>query len=311
MCIANFKSPFGLSAGGIALAICLALGVMPPLLVAVEKPAATEKASGTFVSFQNSELTIKGPAGLIEYKSIDENYKTYQNNEEGPGAKLVDTLEALRRTVPGTVIHVDVDKREISCGLDNRQIGKFVAYVDGKLHILAADAPSGFTQKPTGKVVLTIEPNTPVLESIDGGDFKFVGVAGEVLKSVKQDAITTVRSEYDPNIIEVIQIGQPKRTMERYIGQTRATVRGTFMSFQKGVLKIRGKGVTAQAANEYERGINLRIADSIPTFESIDGGQYEPTTVAALQTLKEGTVVTIRKVEDVILEIQIGVAKTK
>ena len=49
--------------------------------------------------------------------------------------------------------------------------------------------------------------------------------------------------------------------------------------------------------------------DGIPIVESIDGGTYQPSNAEALKTLKEGSIVTIRKVEDIILGVQIGVAK--
>ncbi len=298
----------------IALGMITFWSVWTGTLAAAEVPAANKSASGTFVSFKDGTLTIKGKSGLLVYEQVGENYKSYQNNEDGPGSKLVGTIEALSRVLPGTVCHVDTATREVSFGLDNRVMGTFVSYEKekGKLHLLAADVPQGFVQRPIGKIALTIDRSTPVLESRDGGDFKFAGVAEVILKDVKNGALVTARSEYDPEIIEVIQIGTPRRTIERYIGQTRGTVRGTYMSFKDGILRIRGKGVTSLAANEYERSMNLRIADNIPVFESIDGGEYQPRgTAEVLKTLKEGEVVTIRKVEEVIMDIRIGVPKTK
>ncbi len=291
------------------LGMIASLGAMPRSLAAAEEPAASKQSNGTFVSFQDGKLTIKGLTGLVEFKQVGKGFKTYQNNEAGPGSKLVDTVETLSRAVPGTVVQVDAEQGEVYLGLDYRVIGTFESFDDGKLHLRAADVPPGFIQRPAGQVVLTIEPSTPVLESIDGGDFKYAGEAGKVLKSVKPGATITARSEYDPNIIEVVQIGQPKRQIERYIGQTRGAVRGTFMSFQGGVLRMRGKGLTTLAANEYERAVNIHIPAGVPIVESIDGSEYRPTTVETLQTLKEGAVVTIRKVEEVVLEVQIGVAK--
>lgn len=173
----------------------------------------------------------------------------------------------------------------------------------------AVDAPAGFIAKPAGKITLTIDSEIPVLESISGGDYKFAGRAGDVLKNVKQGQLVTARSEYDPNFIEVIQIGDAKRKIERYIGQTRGSVRGTFVSFEKDLLRIRGKGLKSSAANEYDRLINFRIIEGIPIVESIDGGAYQPAGSAALKNIKEGTIITVRKVEEVILEVQIGVAK--
>ena len=165
------------------------LGAMPRSLAAAEESASSKHSHGTFVSFQDDKLTIKGKTGLVEFKQVGKGFKTYQNNEFGPGSKLVDSVDTLSRTVQGTVVQVDVENGEIYLGLDYRVIGTFESFDDGKLHLQAADAPPGFIQRPAGEVVLTIEPNTPVLESIDSGDFKYAGDAGKVLKTVRPGAI--------------------------------------------------------------------------------------------------------------------------
>ena len=82
-----------------------------------------------------------------------------------------------------------------------------------------------------------------------------------------------------------------------------------FVSMKDRVLRIQGRGVNPRAANEYDRLISWRIADGIPIFESIDGGPYQPAGIDTLMSLKEGTVVTIRKIEDVMIDIKIGAAK--
>lgn len=266
-------------------------------------------ASGTFVSFQDGTLTIKAKSGILIRQPVGANFQTFENNENGPGVKLVDTNDALGRVLPGTVFQINLAERDIIMGLDHRVIGAFDSYRDGRLMLRAAEAPPGFIQKPAGTVSLTIDPGIPVLESINGGDYKRAGPAWEFLKTLKPGTLLTARSEYDPDIVEVIQIGEPKRRIERYIGQTRGTVRGSFVSFKDGVLRIRGKGVTSLASNEYARMINLRIADQVPIVESIDGDAYQPACKEALKAAREGMIVTVRKVEEVILEIQIGVAR--
>ena len=84
---------------------------------------------------------------------------------------------------------------------------------------------------------------------------------------------------------------------------------GTFVSFKDRVLRIQGKGVNLPATNEYDRLIAWRIADGIPIFESVDGGAYQPADIKSLESAKEDTIVTIRKIEDVIIDVKIGVAK--
>ena len=134
-------------------------------------------ACGTFVSFKDGTLTIKGKSGLVIYPQVGANYQTFENNEDGPGSKLVDTVAALGRVVPGTVLQVHVGDREIFYGLDHRVIGGFESYQDGSLNLIAADVPPGFIKKPTGKVTLAIDPGIPVLESINGADYKHAGSA--------------------------------------------------------------------------------------------------------------------------------------
>ncbi|HWN95546.1 MAG TPA: hypothetical protein VNT99_10970 [Methylomirabilota bacterium] len=293
------------------------LSVVPWCLAAAQTSSADKSdakeqtASGSFVSFRDGRLTLKGKTGPLVFEQVGANYRTFEDNENGPGSKLVDTVAALSHVEPGAVFQVNVAAREIRFGLDYRVIGTFESYRDGKLNLRAADVPPGFVQKPASNVLLTIDPIIPVLESINGGDYKHAGPAGTFLPKVKQGTQLTARSEYDPDIVEVIQIGRPKRGIERYGGQTRATVRGTFVAFKGGVLRLQAKGITPLAANEYDRLINLRIPGHVPIVESIDGEAYQPASVEALKTAREGTIVTVRKVEEVILEVQIGVARAR
>ncbi len=269
----------------------------------------TESTSGSFVSFKDGTLMLKGRSGSIICMEVGANYRTYENNEAGPGSKLVDTVGALSRVTPGMVFQVNVRDHEIQFGLDHRVIGAFESYQNGKLTLNAAAVPPGFVQKPARKVALAVGPGIPVLQSVNGDAYRHAGPAGEFLKTIKPGTLLTARSEYDPDNIEVIQIGEPKRKIERYIGQTRGTVRGTFVSFKDGILRIRGKGVTSLAANEYDRLIAFRIGEHIPIAESIDGEPFKATGADALKAAREGMIVTVHKVEEVILEIQLGVAR--
>jgi hypothetical protein len=225
------------------------------------------------------------------------------------GGKLPGNITPLTRVLPGTLVRVNVADREIHFGFDYRVIGTFVSYHSGTLKLLAAEAPLGFEQIPVGEVTLQISPTTPVLESINSDYLQFAGTVAEKLNGVKPGATITARSQYDVDSIEVIEIGVPKYRLERYIGQSRGTVRGTFVSFQNEILRVHGKGVGSLSADEYSQLIVRRIRPNIPIVESIDGGPYQPAGLEALQAAKEGTIVTIRKVEDVILEVQVGMPK--
>jgi hypothetical protein len=112
--------------------------------------------------------------------------------------------------------------------------------------------------------------------------------------------------------VDVVQIGQVTRKIERYAGQSRGPVRGRFVSFQDGVLQLLGRGVRSLVADDYDRLFRFRIADDVPVFESIDGGEYQPAgTAEALKNVKEGTIVTIRKAEEVVIDVRVGVAKNR
>lgn len=289
-------------------ALLLGVGVWCSVQAQAAEADLPKAANGTFVSFQDGTLTIQARSGLVRVP-VGANYQTFENNEKGPGSKQVETEAALRRIAPGTVMRIDLERGEICYGLDHRVSGAYVSYAEGALKLRAVDVPPGFVPKPAGDLVLKIAPEVPVLESIDGGDFRYAGTAGEVLQRIKPDSLVTARSEYDPEVIEVVQIGSPRRQIERYIGQTRASVRGTLVSFKGDLLRIRGKGLTSLAANEYDRLIGARVPDNVPIVESIDGGAYRPASIESLRNAKEGTVITVRKVEEVLLEIQIGVAK--
>ncbi len=298
---------FALRLGVLACGMIALTAAGPRDLTAAE-PVAKKSESGTLVSYRDGALTLRGKSGDLVYE-VGSNFKTWQNNEEGPGSKHVDTVQTLSQAAPGTVVRLDAENREVFLGLDYREIGIFESYQDGKLQLLAADVPPGFVQKPEGKLVLAIDPGIPVLESVEGAPYRYRGPAGEVLKHVKKGTQVTARSEYDVEHFEVIQLGEPRQKIERYVGQTRGTVRGTLVSFRDGILRIRGKGTALQAAKEYERLINLRVADSVPIVESIDGDPYRPADLETLKAAKEGAVITVRKIEEVLLEIQIGVAK--
>src|SRR5262245_46108488 len=125
----------------------LALVCMPTFLptgIEAAEPAARNKSgNGTFVSYSGGLLTLNSSAGALIYDNVGANYKSYQNNEEGPGSKLVDTVHAfsggklpgritpLTRVLPGTLVCVNVEDREIYFGFDYRVIGTFVSYGNG------------------------------------------------------------------------------------------------------------------------------------------------------------------------------------
>lgn len=90
--------------------IVVLLGIVAVFLAPLHAAEEEKSDAGTFVSFKDGTLTINGKSGVLTYRQIGENYKTYRNNEDGPGSALVITVDALGQTIPGTALQVDVLK---------------------------------------------------------------------------------------------------------------------------------------------------------------------------------------------------------
>ncbi len=189
--------------------IARVLGYLMLVMATAERFAANAESaeeswerttSGTFVSFKNGALTIKAKSGLVVFKQVDANYKTYQDNDPGAGAKLVDTTLALSNVAPGMAMRVNVEDREIQFGLDYRVIGAFESYQDGKLIVQALEAPPGSVTKPTGTITLAVDRALPVLQSIDGGEYQ--PVTSDALKNLREGTTITIRKA-EEIVIEV------------------------------------------------------------------------------------------------------------
>lgn len=216
--------------------------IAPGRLFAVDKPVAASDApqltigKGKFVSFQDGVLTLEGSAGtlgankdntgLIVWKSIDDNTKTYLGGAEdkgGPdrGYKQVPTLETLKNVKPGTPMFVGPwfgyqDRPGIFIGINkSRTVGTFVSYTTGSkssgLSLLAKNlTPSGYTKKYGDSLFMrNISENIPVEESIDGGPYQPVGTVKTVLADVKEGTLVTVHF-HGEGIITLIQLGLTK-----------------------------------------------------------------------------------------------------
>jgi hypothetical protein len=213
----HFKKPPSCSrvAQSIVLATVAWWGLVP-WAQAAEPPKSAkagqkqQSGAGDFVSYQDGKLTLQGAGGPLVWNNIGDNFKTYERDEDGRATKPKETVETLSKLTPGMAVRVNVEKSEISFGVDEATHGAFVSYSDGRLTLIgrAEELGPGFTNKYGTTLKPQIDPKTPVFESIDGGPFQPAGTA-EVLSSVKEGAIITLRGKNDR--ILSIQIGVPKK----------------------------------------------------------------------------------------------------
>lgn len=202
---------------GFVLAAVAFLDLVPWSLVAAESPKSDQAKStqssgaGDFVSYQDGTLKLQGAGGPLVWTNVGENFKTFPRDEDGRPMQPVDTIETLSKLKPGMAVRVNVEKSEITFGVDEATHGTFVSYKEGKLTLIgrAEELGPGFTNKYGTTLSPQIDPKTPVWESIDGGEFKQVGTA-EALNSVKEGTIITLRGKNDR--ILSIQIGVKKKS---------------------------------------------------------------------------------------------------
>ena len=89
--------------------------------------------------------------------------------------------------------------------------GSFVSFKDGRLLMLGKDLGESFTKKYGNNLHFNrFRDDVPTYESIDGGEYKLIGAANNVLSDVKEGSVLTVHGEGDDNIT-LVQIGVPKK----------------------------------------------------------------------------------------------------
>lgn len=191
------------------------------------KPAATLKqGQGTFVSFKDGTLTLNGREGVLEWKNIDGNTKTFLGTGEDIGGdrgyKPAPTVETLGQVKPGTRVFVGTwfgyEKRSgIFIGVNGSRVsGTFVSFTQGSknagLTLIGKDLATGSFAKKYGNSLFMprIPPDLRVEESIDDGDYKSAGTAGAVLPTVKEGTLVTVHFLGEGNIM-LIQLGVPAK----------------------------------------------------------------------------------------------------
>ena len=231
-----------------AVAACgLVLGLVALPYVMAQPPTALnagqklqKDGAGEFVSYKDGTLTLTGRGGPLVWENVRENFKTFERDADGPGAKAVATVEALGQLKVGMAVRVSIEKSEIRYGVDEHTSGTFVSYKDGKLVLIgrADELGESYTRKYGTNLSPQIDPKTPVEESVDGGEYKSVGTA-EYLSTVKEGMVVTLRGKNDR--VERIQIGVKKvgkSESKQAIDQKDKRGWGKLVSFRDGTLTL-------------------------------------------------------------------------
>ncbi len=178
-----------------------------PLLPAVRLAEAA--------AWEGSEvLTISTTAGAMLGKQIPENAKTLDWNDDQAKYLPADTAAALKALTVGTLVVVNTNNDDVTVRIGSKKgstTGTFVSYKNDRLLIIGKDLGASFTKKYGNNVHFNkFREDVPAYESVDGGQYKLIGMANKVLSNVKEGSIVIVHAEGDDNIT-LVQIGMPKK----------------------------------------------------------------------------------------------------
>ncbi len=169
---------------------------------------------GKFVSYKDGTLTIKANSGALVETTIPASAQTLVWSDDDAKYAPADTAAALAHAKVGTWCIVSVADENVTVRMGARKgsvIGTFVAFKDDRLLMLGKDLGESFTKKYGNNLHFNkFAAGVPVYESVDGGEYKLIGVAEKVLRSVKEGTIITVHSEGDDNAT-MVQIGVPNK----------------------------------------------------------------------------------------------------
>lgn len=182
--------------------------------VAVAEAEGEKAVWGKFVSFQDGTLKLKTNSGAVVEERLPENTRALLWND-GEGAYKPGVLaEVLKGAKPGAWVVAGFDGKEAYLRVGARKsatVGTFVSFKDGRLLLLGRNIGEEFVKKYGNNLHFNrFSDEVQVYESVDGGDYKLVGMANKVLGDVKEGAVLTVHGEGDDNIT-LIQIGTPRR----------------------------------------------------------------------------------------------------
>ena len=166
---------------------------------------------GKFVSFKDGTLILKGNYESLVWHGITEKTKVVQWDYAAGEYKASGTAEVLGKVEPGAWVMVTAGRGLIRVGArKERVVGTFVSFKDERLLMLGTALPEAFTKKYGNTLHFNkFAEGVPVYESVDGGDFKLVGIAEKILPTVKEGTNVAVYGEGDDNNTR-IEVGVKK-----------------------------------------------------------------------------------------------------
>ncbi len=169
---------------------------------------------GTFVSFKNGALILKGSAGAFGWANIPEPTKVFHWDTAARGYNSASPADALTKVEVGTWIFVAANKAHVvvGAGKEGRTTGTFVAFKNDTMLLLGKDLPvSDFTKKYGNQLKYPkFAEHVPVFESIDGGDYTFAGTPAATLPKLKEGTLVTVYFGPSDGFFTRIEIGVKK-----------------------------------------------------------------------------------------------------
>jgi hypothetical protein len=169
---------------------------------------------GRFASFKNGTLTLETNSGDLIDTKVSRKFKTTVWSDSSGKFVPTNTFAALRQLAVGTVIVVNGANQSDTLRIGSRKgimIGTFVSYENDRLMMLGRNLGESFTKKYGNNFRFNrFRDDVPAYESVDGGEYRPVGMANEILRDVKAGTMLHVHSEGDDNIT-LVRIGEPKK----------------------------------------------------------------------------------------------------
>jgi len=200
-----------------ACCLILSLAVIVGTPARAQSPAAAptdqkeKQNQGKFVSFKDGTLILKGNYEGLVWHHITEKTKVVHWDDAGGEYKPSGTAEVLGKVEPGAWVTVTAGRGLIRVGAKKeRVVGTFVSFKDERLLMLGTALPEAFTKRYGNTLHFNkFAEGVPVYESVDGGDFKLLGIAEKILPTVKEGTNVAVYGEGDDNNTR-IEIGVKK-----------------------------------------------------------------------------------------------------
>lgn len=210
----------------IALSIFGICGLMPRPFLAVDPPSAksqpgealhwTDKSgAGKLVSYQDGALTVRRLDGTsLRWKKLPEQTKFIRFDTTTEKFNPIDGSEAFHNVKLGTWIQVYLVPGDPTAriGEEDRRIrGTFISFKDERLLIQGKDFNLKYFKRYGNTVHFKrFADDLPAYESIDGGEYKLVGMANQVLRDIKEGTLITLHDEGEGNFT-FLDIGAKKR----------------------------------------------------------------------------------------------------